>query len=357
MDTIDPRQLRDVLGTFVTGVTVVTTCDGTGTLHGVTANSFSSVSLDPPLVLWSQSLASRSHAAFNASDTFAVNILADDQIAVSNQFAKSRDDKFEGVAFDHGIGGVPVLRGTAACLECTKVATYPGGDHVVFLGKVERMHQSNKRPLAFGGGRYMVAYSHDLGPVSLQLGASTPKQLDAIRLATQALPVICESVGDHTACLGVWGNHGPTIVHWEPSRKPVSEHLRMGLVVSPTRSAVGRLFAAWLPPEVTKPFVDEDLRLFRAPGETAAQQKERFDSELAEFRERGLTRTTDLNSLLHQRTTNAFCAPIRDAQGNVVVALTITSQSDRLDADWEGPAPVALRAAALEISRRLGYGG
>ena len=289
MDTIDPRQLRDVLGTFVTGVTVVTTCDGTGTLHGVTANSFSSVSLDPPLVLWSQSLASRSHAAFNASDTFAVNILADDQIAVSNQFAKSRDDKFEGVAFDDGIGGVPVLRGTAACLECTKVATYP--------------------------------------------------------------------VGDHTACLGVWGKHGPTIVHWEPSRKPVSEHLRMGLVVSPTRSAVGRLFAAWLPPEVTKPFVDEDLRLFRAPGETAAQQKERFDSELAEFRERGLTRTTDLNSLLHQRTTNAFCAPIRDAQGNVVVALTITSQSDRLDADWEGPAPVALRAAALEISRRLGYGG
>ena len=356
MNTTDARQLRDVLGTFVTGVTVVTTRDADGNLHGVTANSFSSVSLDPPLVLWSQSLASRSHSAFNGSETFAINILADDQIAVSNQFAKSRGDKFEGVEFDAGLGGAPVLRGVAACLECSKVATYPGGDHVVFLGKVERMHQSNKRPLAFGGGRYMVAYSHDLGPVALHPGAATPNPMEAVRLAARALPAICEDAGDHTACLGVWGNHGPTIVHWEPSRQPVSDHLRMGLVVSTTRSAVGRAFAAWLPLEVTRPFVEEDLRLFRAPGETAAQQMENFERELAGFREHGLTRTTGLHSLLHQRTTNAFCAPIRNAQGNVVVAMAITSHADRLDTDWDGPVPTTLRAAALEISRGLGWG-
>jgi flavin reductase (DIM6/NTAB) family NADH-FMN oxidoreductase RutF/DNA-binding IclR family transcriptional regulator len=352
---IDPRQLRDVLGAFVTGVTVVTTSDSDGKLYGVTANSFSSVSLNPPLVLWSQSLTSRSHPAFVESQSFVVNILADDQIAVSNQFAKSTDDKFRDLEFSAGVGGCPVLGGAAATLECTKVAEYPGGDHVVFLGRVERMHRSNKRPLAFGSGRYMVAYSHDLGPVSLGLGSSTPRQLEAIRMATAALPAICEAAGDHTACLGVWGNHGPTIVYWEPSRNPVSEHLRTGLVVSPTRSAVGRAFSAWLPPEVTKPFVEEDLRLFRMEGESAEEQKKRLEHDLAEFRERGLARTADINSPLHQRATNAFCAPIRDETGNAILALAITSAADRLPPDWNGAAPQALKRAAAELSARLGF--
>jgi flavin reductase (DIM6/NTAB) family NADH-FMN oxidoreductase RutF len=160
--TIDPRQLRDVLGTFVTGVTVITTADAAGEPHGVTVNSFSSVSLDPPLVLWSQSLASRSHSAFANSEFFVVNILADDQITISNLFARSIDDKFKGIGFISGLGGSPVLKGASASLQCRKVAAYPGGDHVVFLGQVERLDQSNKRPLAFGSGRYMVAYSHDL---------------------------------------------------------------------------------------------------------------------------------------------------------------------------------------------------
>ena len=352
---IDPRHLRDVLGTFVTGVTVRTTADTAGELHGVTVNSFSSVSLDPPLVVWSQSLASRSHSAFANSEFFVVNILADDQITVSNQFAMSIDDKFEGIGFMSGFGGAPVLKGTSASLQCRKVATYPGGDHVVFLGQVERFEQSNKRPLAFGGGRYMVAYSHDLGPVSLQLGSSTPQHLEGLRLATQRLPRICESVGNHTACLGVWGNHGPTIVHWEPSSHPVSAHLRTGLVASTTRSAVGKMFATWLPTEVTKSFVEEDLRLFRSSEDTAVQQSERFDRELAEFRTRGLTRTVDPSSMLHQRATNAFCAPIHDSEGNVVVGLAITSQADRLSADWDGAASLALARAAHEISSHLGY--
>lgn len=352
---IDPRHLRDVLGTFITGVTVITTADTAGELHGVTVNSFSSVSLDPPLVLWSQSLASRSHSAFANSEFFVVNILADDQITVSNQFARSIDDKFEGIGFMSGFGGAPVLKGTSASLQCRKVATYPGGDHVVFLGQVERFEQSNKRPLAFGGGRYIVAYSHDLGPVSLQLGSSTPQHLEGLRLATQRLPRICESVGNHTACLGVWGNHGPTIVHWEPSSHPVSEHLRTGLVASTTRSAVGKMFATWLPTEVTKSFVEDDLRLFRSSEGMTVQQRERFDRELAEFRTRGLTRTVDPSSMLHQCATNAFCAPIYDSEGNVVVGLAITSQADRLSADWDGAAPLALARAAHEISSHLGY--
>jgi DNA-binding IclR family transcriptional regulator len=153
------------------------------------------------------------------------------------------------------------------------VATYASRDHVVFLGQVESFEQSSKRPLAFGSSLYMVAYSHDLGPVSLQLGSSTPQELEGLRLAKQRLLRICESVGNHTGCLGVWGNHGPTIVLWKPSSHPVSEQLCTGLVASTTRSAAGKMFATWLPTEVTKSFVEEDLRLFRSSEDTAVQQR------------------------------------------------------------------------------------
>jgi len=152
----DQRQLRDVLGTFVTGVTVVTTRDAGGTAHGLTVNAFSSVSLDPPLILWSQSAASRSYPAFRDSPRFAINILAHDQIALSQHFATSREDKFQGVPHHHGLGGVPVLEGVAAHLECVQVAAYPGGDHVVYIGRVERIGRSTRQPLAFGQGEYKV---------------------------------------------------------------------------------------------------------------------------------------------------------------------------------------------------------
>src|ERR1700754_197138 len=92
----DSRDLRRVLGTFVTGVTVVTTIDDEGRFHGVTANSFSSVSLDPPLVLWSQAVKTQSHPVFFKTERFAVNILAEDQIELSNRFAKSSQEKFAG---------------------------------------------------------------------------------------------------------------------------------------------------------------------------------------------------------------------------------------------------------------------
>src|ERR1700757_4459310 len=101
----DSRDLRRVLGTFVTGVTVVTTIDDEGRFHGVTANSFSSVSLDPPLVLWSQAVKAHSHAAFFAAERFAVNILAEDQIELSKRFAKPSPAKFAGIDVDTGAGG------------------------------------------------------------------------------------------------------------------------------------------------------------------------------------------------------------------------------------------------------------
>ena len=152
----DQRQLRDVLGTFVTGVTVVTTRDADGVAHGVTVNAFSSVSLEPPLILWSQAIASRSYPAFRDSPRFAVNILAHDQIGLSQHFARSREDKFHGIAHHCGLGEVPILEGVAAHLECVQVAAYPGGDHVVYIGRVERIGRSGRAPLAFGHGEYQV---------------------------------------------------------------------------------------------------------------------------------------------------------------------------------------------------------
>ena len=351
----EQRQLRDVLGTFVTGVTVVTTRDASGAAHGVTANSFSSVSLDPPLVLWSQALTSKSYPAFQSSDHFTINILADDQVAISNHFAKSREDKFAGIA--HGINerGAPIIDGVAAHLECVKVAAYPSGDHVIYIGRVERIGQSSRLPLAFGSGKYMVASSHDLGPASLRLGSTRPANLEAIRVAGAELPRIAREVGEHTVGLAVWGNHGPTIIQWEASREPVSDQLRTGLVVSITRSATGHAFAAWLAPEMTKPFIDEDLRVNPVGDEDMAARRARFEAEMSECREKGIARVVwSTPSPVHQVAVNAFSAPIFDAEGNMIMALSLTSPAARLSPDWDGEVPRALAEAAGEISGRLG---
>jgi flavin reductase (DIM6/NTAB) family NADH-FMN oxidoreductase RutF len=127
----DSRELRRTLGTFVTGVTVMTTVDEVGRFHGITANSFSSVSLDPPLVLWSQAVSTRSHPVFFKAEHFAVNILAEDQIELSNRFAKSFQEKFAGLEVDIGLGGVPLLRGCSAWLQCRVFSRIPGGDHTI----------------------------------------------------------------------------------------------------------------------------------------------------------------------------------------------------------------------------------
>lgn len=350
----DRRQLRDVLGTFVTGVTVVTTRTADGKAYGVTANSFSSVSLDPPLVLWSQSLSSSSHPAFRDSDHFAVNILADDQVHLSDHFAKSRDDKFLDIAHRDGVGAAPVLDGVAAHLECVKVAHYPGGDHVVFLGRVERMDCTGRRPLAFGQGRYMVPYAHDLGPTALGVGHAKAPSPAAVQRVTQALPGISEALGQHTLCLAVWANHGPTCIRWEPGARPVSDHLRTGLVISATRSATGRAFAAFLPPEVTRHFIEEDLRLSRSIEETAPAQRAAFERELDQARCHGIARAANPEpSPLHRVAVNAFSVPIRDAEGEMVMALSVTSSAQRLGPAWDGEVPRRLRQASDRLSEEL----
>ncbi len=153
----EPADFRAALGSFVTGVTIVTASDGTGHDVGVTANSFNSVSLDPPMVLWSLARKSASLPVFAAASHFAVHILAADQEALSNRFAKPAPDKFAGLEIARGAGGAPLLTGSAAQFQCRTAFQHEGADHVIFVGEVERFERSGRPPLAFHGGRYAVA--------------------------------------------------------------------------------------------------------------------------------------------------------------------------------------------------------
>lgn len=346
---MDSRELRNVFGSFVTGVTVVTTLDQDGQYQGVTANSFSSVSLDPPLVLWSLATISRSFPAFRDADLFVVNILAEHQRDVSQRFARPGCDKFEGVATRQRMGGVPALEECCAYVECRKVATYPGGDHVVYLGEVLAVERTERRPLAFAQGKYMLAYEHELNFTLEKSNSAHMAHNDAVRICSAALPEVAAGLGV-TAGLGVWGNRGATMVRWEMSpRVPVHE-LRTGIVVSPIASATGLLFSACLPEAMTGAAVCE---AFAALGEDAAETvgaRALYESKLAEVRRTGLatSRPAALGSVV------GFSAPVFDGSGLMVLALSAVKQ-DIGDAGDDERIGQGLLTAARKLSARLGY--
>lgn len=153
-DRIEPRYLRNALGQYPTGVTVVTTCSPDGRLEGLTVNSFAALSLDPPLVLWSLRRESPSLPNFLASRRFVINVLGSEQSHLSKHFAARRPDKFEAVAFSSGLGGCPILENPLALFECTTESTGEGGDHVIFVGRVDRVSFREGDPLIFSAGLY-----------------------------------------------------------------------------------------------------------------------------------------------------------------------------------------------------------
>ena len=150
----DSRSLRDALGEFATGVAVVTARATDGLPVGVTINSFASVSLEPPLVLWSLGLSSPSLATFETCSHYAVNILAAGQVEYSQRFSQSQEDRFAGIETKVGAGGTPLLPGCCAWFECRNEIRYPGGDHLILVGFVENFRREPKAPLVFHGGRY-----------------------------------------------------------------------------------------------------------------------------------------------------------------------------------------------------------
>lgn len=160
----DPRALRTAFGSFTTGVTIVTTrTDGAGDI-GLTANSFSSVSLDPPMVLWSLARSSSSLAAFEASDHFAVHVLSAEQEALSGRFATKGIDKFAGLPLARGPDRIPLLEGCSARFACRTVHRYAGGDHVILVGEVLDFDHGESRPLVFHGGRYATLLRREGSP-------------------------------------------------------------------------------------------------------------------------------------------------------------------------------------------------
>jgi flavin reductase (DIM6/NTAB) family NADH-FMN oxidoreductase RutF len=153
--TFSTPDFRAALGMFATGVTIVTARDADGSLVGLTANSFNSVSLEPPLVLWSLARSAGSMPAFERGSHYSINILAADQYALAERFASKSLDRFAQLSFREGAGGAPILEGAAAVFECFNRSRYEEGDHVIFVGEVERCEwRPGAQPLIFHGGRY-----------------------------------------------------------------------------------------------------------------------------------------------------------------------------------------------------------
>jgi 3-hydroxy-9,10-secoandrosta-1,3,5(10)-triene-9,17-dione monooxygenase reductase component len=151
------RAFRSALGAFATGVTIVTTRHPDGFDIGLTANSFNSVSLEPPMVLWSLAKNSKNLQAFEQAHYFAVHILAAEQEALSGRFARPQSDKFAGLDITRGLGDVPLLPECSARFQCRTAFRYDGGDHVIFVGQVEDFEHRDRPPLVFHGGKYALA--------------------------------------------------------------------------------------------------------------------------------------------------------------------------------------------------------
>jgi len=152
--SIESRQLRDALGRFATGVCIVTTNDSQGPL-GITVNSFASVSLDPPLILWSLQNNSDLYQAFAAPEHFAINILSKEQEAYSNQYARKDGHLLDPRHYRTGKYGSPIIRDALTTLECVLETSYEGGDHRIIIGRVRDMHtRPTGEPLLFFSGSY-----------------------------------------------------------------------------------------------------------------------------------------------------------------------------------------------------------
>lgn len=155
VSSLDAKAFRAALGRFATGVTLVTTQGSDGRPIGLTVSSFNSVSLAPPLVLWSLSLGSSSQPYFDIAADYAINVLAADQIDLARRFAsRGIADRFEGVSWTPGLGGAPIIAGCAAVFECRSNARYVAGDHTIHVGEVLRCEHRVAPPLVFHAGGF-----------------------------------------------------------------------------------------------------------------------------------------------------------------------------------------------------------
>lgn len=352
LEPIDPTELRRCLGSFVTGVTVITVLDDEGNPIGMTANSFNSVSLDPPLIVWSLRLNASTFGVYSKAKRFVVNILAEDQVDVSNRFARSGPDRFDGIAWRKGLGGVPLIDGCAAHLECSTEQTYPGGDHLLFLGRVERIVNATRRPLAFGAGKYMVVHPYDNQP-GKDLGSGHVATLNAIHLARPCLEDVNRET-DKTVGLGVWGNFGPTLIWWIEAKKPIDVRLRCGMVLPLLGSATGKVFAAYSSPSLTQPYLDAEIEAAQKTGSAEFMHQQGVDAHLQQVRDRKMGAIQNaIMTNINEKGVNGYSVPVFDASGSIVLALTMMGDATEFPED--DPALDVLKEAARRLSARLGW--
>ncbi len=192
---------------------------------------------------------------------------------------------------------------------------------------------------------------YDLGPAALKLGLASLSRLDAVKLARERVAGLVEALG-HTVALAVWGNHGPTIVHWEESPQAVTVNLRLGDVMPLLSSATGRCFAAWLPQDALAPLLREELaRVQRQPLPDVPTTMAQVQRLLADTRAQGLGHVVD--SLLPG--VAGFCAPVFDADGHLALGIVTLGPTSGFDSAWDGAVAATLREAAARLSDDLGH--
>ena len=155
-DEFNTGQFRKALSQFATGVTIITTRLADGSFLGLTASSFNSVSLDPPLVLWSLASQAKSLPVFSGNSHYVINVLAADQVALAERFSSRIENRFEGVDFELSRTGHPILKGVSAWFECHNRSRYPEGDHVIFVGEVEHCEVQPQAALVFHAGQFVA---------------------------------------------------------------------------------------------------------------------------------------------------------------------------------------------------------
>ena len=199
-----------------------------------------------------------------------------------------------------------------------------------------------------------ISTRYDLGPAALKLGLASLSRIDAVRLARERVPAIVEQIGGHTLALAVWGNHGPTIIHWEESPHTVTVNLRLGDVMPLLTSATGRCFAAFVSRDAIAPMLKEEIARAQKSGRTDVPTTLTEARQLLDdVRQRGAARVVD--TLLPGIV--GFCVPVFDSDGHIALGIVAVGSMATFDPEWNGAVDGPLRVAASRLSSDLGWRG
>ena len=298
LGALDGRRFRDVLGHVPTGVVVVTAMDPDGTPVGMTIGSFTSVSLDPPLVAFLPRHRSQTFAQLRTAERFCINVLAGDQEGVCRRFARPGEDRFDGLAWTPSPGGAPIISDAVAWIECGWHDVLPAGDHDFAIGRVRALGVLRPvQPLLFfqgGYGRFV--------PMSL-LTLPTPDLIEGVRLAEAARPEVerlAEELGVECSLLAAAG--GDLVIVGAVAARDLTVSSSVGSRV-PLRAPLGDLYVAWQPDDVVDRWV--------AGAGPDPEAQDRFRRRLARVRERGWSMSLVAprpEAELHEAV-RAYCAP------------------------------------------------